>query len=242
MGRKILAVCFDFGDTLADEASEVKDETLTTLRAELIPGAGEVVKELYRRGYTLALIADGQPGTYANVLKQHGLQDLFTALAISELVGVEKPDKRMFVHALDQLGIEPADYPKVMMVGNRLDRDVRGANNLGIISVWLDWSPRNAKIPVDDAEKSQFTIKLPEELLGVIADRETLPLLLPFQDLVGVLTTLFSRASAIVVPLWKVEVGGHRTRHQVYGFEKCFQVGQVINVYFVSPEVHLIEN
>ena len=35
----ILAVCFDFGDTLIDEATEVKDDTLTTLRAELIPGA-----------------------------------------------------------------------------------------------------------------------------------------------------------------------------------------------------------
>jgi putative hydrolase of the HAD superfamily len=172
MDRKILAICFDFGDTLADEASEVKDETLTTLRAELIPGAGETVKELYRRGYALALVADGRPGTYANVLKQHGLHDLFTVFAISELVGVEKPDKRMFVHALDQLGIEPADYARVIMVGNRLDRDVRGANDLGMISVWLDWSPRNTKIPANDAEKPQYSIKLPEGLLGVIAEIE----------------------------------------------------------------------
>ena len=40
MSRHVLAICFDFGDTLVDEASEVKDETFTTLRAELIPGAG----------------------------------------------------------------------------------------------------------------------------------------------------------------------------------------------------------
>ena len=172
MPQKILAVCFDFGDTLADEASEVKDETLTTLRAELIPGAGEVVKDLHSRGYTLALIADGRPGTYTNVLKQHGIHNLFAVFAISELVGVEKPDKRMFVHALDKLGIEPADYAKVIMVGNRLDRDVRGANDLGMISVWLDWSPRNPKIPANDAEKPRFTIKLPEDLLDVIAEIE----------------------------------------------------------------------
>ena len=172
MTRKILAICFDFGDTLADEASEIKDETLTTLSAELIPGAGELVKELHRRGYTLALIADGRPGTYANVLKQHGIHDLFAVFAISELVGVEKPDKRMFVHALKQLGIEPADYAKTIMVGNRLDRDVRGANDVGMISVWLDWSPRNPKIPTNDAEKPQFTIKLPEDLFAVIAEIE----------------------------------------------------------------------
>ncbi|MCH7588151.1 MAG: HAD family hydrolase [Chloroflexi bacterium] len=172
MTQKILAICFDFGDTLADEASEVKDETQTTLRAELIPGAGELIHELHRRRYPLALVADGRPGTYANVLKQHAIHKLFTVFAISELVGVEKPDKRMFVHALDQLGIEPADYAKVIMVGNRLDRDVRGANDLGMISVWLDWSPRQSKIPANDAETPDFTIKLPEDLLGVIAEIE----------------------------------------------------------------------
>jgi hypothetical protein len=50
MNCHILAICFDFGDTLADEGTEVKDDTLTTLRAELIPGAGELVRELKRRG------------------------------------------------------------------------------------------------------------------------------------------------------------------------------------------------
>ncbi|MFQ5435290.1 MAG: HAD family hydrolase, partial [Anaerolineae bacterium] len=88
----ILAICFDFGDTLADEATEVKDETLTTLRAELIPGASEVVRTLKQRGYQLALVADGRSGTYRNVLTQHGLYNLFDAFAISEQVGVEKPD------------------------------------------------------------------------------------------------------------------------------------------------------
>ena len=47
----LAAICFDFGDTLADEATEIKDETMTTLRAELIPGAGDMVRELKRRGY-----------------------------------------------------------------------------------------------------------------------------------------------------------------------------------------------
>jgi putative hydrolase of the HAD superfamily len=63
MTRYLLAICFDFGDTLVDEASEVKDETLVTLRAELIPGAGQVMRELKRRGYQLALVADGRPAT-----------------------------------------------------------------------------------------------------------------------------------------------------------------------------------
>jgi putative hydrolase of the HAD superfamily len=163
-----LAICFDFGDTLVDEATEVKDETLTTLRAELIPGAGEVVRELKRRGYKLALVADGRPASYHNVLTQHGLYDLFDAFAISEQLGVEKPDPRMFVHALDQLGVAREDYGRTLMVGNYLERDIKGANQVGMISVWLDWAPRRPKAPAEPSEVPQHTIKLPLDLVPVI--------------------------------------------------------------------------
>ena len=172
MSSKILAVCFDFGDTLADEDTEVKDETQTTLQAELIPGAGELVSELKRRGYKLALVADGRPGTYRNVLTQHGIYELFDAFAISEEVEVEKPDRRMFVHALDQLGIAPEDYGRTIMVGNYLERDIKGANDVGMISVWLDWAPRRPKIPKDESEVPHFTIKMPIELLEVLESLE----------------------------------------------------------------------
>ncbi|MFV1858516.1 MAG: HAD family hydrolase, partial [Anaerolineales bacterium] len=161
MANRILAVCLDFGDTLADEASEVKDDTLTTLQAELIPGAGELLHELKSRGYKLALVADGRPGTYSNVLRQHSVHELFDVFAISEEVGVEKPDARMFLAALDALGIELEDYDRTVMVGNRLDRDVRGANELGMISVWIDWSGRHAATPQDESEVPDFAIHTP---------------------------------------------------------------------------------
>jgi HAD superfamily hydrolase (TIGR01549 family) len=172
MNHYLLAVCFDFGDTLADEATEVKDETLTTVHAELIPGAAEVVRELKSRGYKLALIADGRPGTYLNVLGQHGLYDLFDVCSISEDLGVEKPHPRMFTHALDQLGIRSTDYPRVVMVGNFLERDIKGANDVGMVSVWLDWAPRRPKEPVDESEVPDHTIREPAELLDLIDELE----------------------------------------------------------------------
>jgi HAD superfamily hydrolase (TIGR01549 family) len=162
------AICFDFGDTLADEATEEKDAMGVTQRAELIPGAAELVRELKRRGYPLALVADGYPGTYRNVLAQHALYDLFDVFAISEEVGVVKPDARMFRHALDLLGVPPEAYGRTVMVGNHLERDIKGANALGMISVWLDWAPRRSKIPADDSERPAFTIRTPLELLAVI--------------------------------------------------------------------------
>jgi putative hydrolase of the HAD superfamily len=165
---RIELVCFDFGDTLADEATERKDPSGITLEAELIPGAAEVVRELKARGYPLALVADGLRGTYVNVLGHYGLWDLFDVRAISEEVGIEKPDARMFKAALDPLRIPENQYDRVIMVGNNLSRDIRGANALGIVSIWLDWAPRRSKIPADVLEVPDYTIKLPLELLDVI--------------------------------------------------------------------------
>jgi len=165
---KLRAICFDFGDTLADEATEEKDAAGVTLRADLIPGAAELIRTLKRRGYPLALVADGFPGTYRNVLTQHAIYDCFDAFAISEEIGVCKPEARMFTYALDLLDVPPADYAHTMMVGNHLERDIKGANRLGMISVWIDWAPRRAKIPADDSEIPRFTIRTPHELLAVI--------------------------------------------------------------------------
>ena len=172
MAHKILAVCLDCGDTLVDEATEVKDEFEVSQKADLIPGADELVRELKKRGYPLALVADGPTGTFVNNLTPHGIYPLFDVYAISDQVGVSKPDALIFQHAMAQLGIEPADYGKVVMVGNHLGRDVKGANDLGIISVWLDWSPRRSKIPADATEVPRYTIKLPLELLKVIDEIE----------------------------------------------------------------------
>jgi putative hydrolase of the HAD superfamily len=106
------------------------------------------------------------------VLTQHGLYDLFDAFAISEELGVEKPDKRMFIHALDELGIAREAYGRTVMVGNYLERDIKGANQVGMISVWLDWAPRRPKVPADSTEVPQYTIKTPLGLLPIIEELE----------------------------------------------------------------------
>ncbi|MBN1993870.1 MAG: HAD hydrolase-like protein [Anaerolineae bacterium] len=172
MSPYILAVCLDCGDTLVDEATEIRDEHGVVVQAELIPGVAETVRELKRRGYPLALVADGPVGTFRNILTTCRLFHLFDALAISEEVGVDKPAARMFTHALDQLNLAPQDYGRVIMMGNNLARDIKGANQLGLISVWLDWAPRRSKVPADDTEMPRYTLKTPTELLPLIASLE----------------------------------------------------------------------
>ena len=168
MTHKILAICLDCGDTLIDEGTEKKTDGDVSLRADLIPGADKVMKRLKELNYPLALVADGPVATFTNNLEPYGLYDLFDVYAISELVGVIKPDRKIFDHALHQLDISEQDYEKVVMVGNNLSRDIKGANQLGIISVWLDWAPRRSKTPADNSEKPDYIIKTPLELLDVL--------------------------------------------------------------------------
>ncbi len=47
----------------------------------------------------MALVADGPERTFLNEVAQHNLAHLFDSCAISELVGCEKPDRRMFEYS-----------------------------------------------------------------------------------------------------------------------------------------------
>lgn len=163
-----VVVLLDCGDTLADEATEVKDADGVTLRATLIPGAARMVRRLRAAGHALALVADGSRGTFENILKPRRIWRLFDAYAISQEVGVSKPDPRMFEHALSALGVSAAEYPYVVMVGNNLARDVRGANALGLTSIWLNWSPRRSKVPQDELEVPDYTAVKPADVVRIV--------------------------------------------------------------------------
>lgn len=168
MNQGLVALFFDLGDTIMDEGTEVKDAELTTLHADLIPGLGGVLRWCKQRVGRLALVADTRPGTATNVLAQHGLADLFDYLAISEIVGVEKPDPRIFQVALDALAIAPADYGRVAMVGNNLERDIAGAKRLGLITIFLHWNERRRTTPVTADETPDYTVHDAAELVALV--------------------------------------------------------------------------
>lgn len=61
----------------------------------------------------------------------YGLHDLFNTCAISEAVGVSKPNGAIFYHVLQQLDVGLADCGHVIVVGNCLGRDVKGGQPTG---------------------------------------------------------------------------------------------------------------
>lgn len=166
--EKKLIVFLDSGDTIIDESTEVRDDEGIVLRAEVIPGADVMVKTLHDKGYTLALVADGDAQSFKNVFKQHGLYDYFTTMIYSETVKASKPSPRMFKAAVGALDLSEADLPRIVMIGNNLSRDMKGANALGITSIFQSWTTRYPHLPADESERPTYTVREPLELVELI--------------------------------------------------------------------------
>jgi putative hydrolase of the HAD superfamily len=151
------AILFDLGDVIMREETEEKVDGVTQ-RADLHPGMADLLRQLHDRQIPLGLVADTRDGTYRNVLGMHGLMAVFDAFAISDHLGMEKPDRRIFEHALRELGIAESDRGEVAMVGNNLARDIRGANALGLIGIWMVWNQRYPCACADDLETPEFQV------------------------------------------------------------------------------------
>ncbi|GAA4834565.1 HAD family hydrolase [Saccharopolyspora rosea] len=100
----------------------------SALYSDVLP----TLRELSGR-YTLAIVAN-QRGVVVDALRRDGVADHIDVWAVSEVVGAEKPDPRIFEHALREAGVEPKH---AVHVGNRLDTDVRGAHRVGLRTVWV---------------------------------------------------------------------------------------------------------
>jgi HAD superfamily hydrolase (TIGR01549 family) len=102
-----------------------------------------VIRELRRRGFTLAVVSNAD-GRVPAALAARGIADQFAAIVDSHLVGVEKPAARIFEIALEACRALPRE---AVYVGDIYEIDVVGARNAGIAPVLLD--PLNAYGHVD---------------------------------------------------------------------------------------------
>ncbi|UYO00552.1 MAG: HAD-IA family hydrolase [Devosia sp.] len=180
----LAAIFIDCGDTLVDERTEVKEPgSEIVLRGDLIPGAKDMMLALKAAGYPLVLVADGPRQTFENLLQQHGLWDVFDAHIISSDIGALKPDARMFDAALAALGLARDDAWRCVMIGNNLSRDIKGANALGIVSVFMAWSTLRTHVPADASEVPDFRIAAPARFPGLLDKIEALlPYRMPVQQ------------------------------------------------------------
>ena len=101
-------------------------------------------------------------------LHEDGLADFFDEVLISEHLGVEKPNAKIFQMALRKLGIEnPA---KVLVVGDSLSADIQGGMNAGLDTCWVNFlrAENNAGV------QPKYEIRTFEELYPIIMEPDEL--------------------------------------------------------------------
>jgi putative hydrolase of the HAD superfamily/5'-nucleotidase len=69
-------------------------------------------------------------------LERTGIKEHIDLLVMSEKVGVAKPHRDIFEHALAAMG--NPDRDQVLMVGDNLDSDIIGGINVGVHTCWLN--------------------------------------------------------------------------------------------------------
>ncbi len=174
MEKKQLIIFTDIGDTVIDEGTEIRSVPQgVVLKANCVPEAKETLLSMYEQGYTIVMVADGLVQSFRNTMTENGLDHVFTAWVVSEAVGAEKPDRRMFETAMRSLGLTDADKARIIMVGNNLSRDVLGANRFGITSIHLCWSPRYPAQAAGPEEEPTYRIYHPSELLPLVERLES---------------------------------------------------------------------
>jgi len=108
----------------------------------LFPGAVDLLRSLRERGTKLGIVTNGLSETHREKIALLQIGDYFDAIFLSDEVGMVKPDPLLFAHACRTLGGAPAHGA---MVGDRYDRDIRGAIEAGLYTIWLNI--RDEKLP-----------------------------------------------------------------------------------------------
>lgn len=98
-----------------------------------IRGMVDLAARLAGGGAKVAVLSNSE-GRLAELLAEVGVASHFAAIIDSGRIGIEKPDPRIFAHALAELGVA-ADHPAIH-IGDSWDADVVGARRAGWRAVW----------------------------------------------------------------------------------------------------------
>jgi len=145
---------------LEGDPSKLSDGYLARLaqKAYFLPHARAVVRALSRRA-DLCLVTNGISVVQRGRLALSGIESCFSAVLISEELGVAKPDTRFFQAACDALHLPPSD---LLCVGDTPAADVLGARAAGIDACW--YAPSGGSWP-ESAGQPDYVIRSLKELL-----------------------------------------------------------------------------
>ena len=106
------------------------------LGMKLMPHAREILEYLKPR-YRIYILSNGFAELQARKMQSAGIAHYFDGVVLSEDIGVNKPHRAIFDHALRVAGVT-AD--RALMVGDNYEVDIKGAHGAGIDQVFYDVS------------------------------------------------------------------------------------------------------
>jgi HAD superfamily hydrolase (TIGR01509 family) len=113
------------------------------------PDAAAALRRVKAAGLVTGVISNSN-GSVRSILEETGLARHLDFVIDSTLVGIEKPDPRIFRLALQQAGVEAHE---AVYVGDLYSVDVLGARRVGLEAILLDprgfWGPRDCPLARD---------------------------------------------------------------------------------------------
>jgi len=91
-----------------------------------------------------AIITNGSVRSQRGKIEHTGLDKMFEVIIISDEVGIQKPDPKIFELALNKLDVLPEN---ALFVGDRINKDILGCQSAGIRGIWFN--PNNFKNETD---------------------------------------------------------------------------------------------
>ena len=93
----------------------------------------KILHQLKELGVPMVLVSTFY-GNMHTVLHEFGFNGLFLKVIESAVVGIRKPDPRIFLLGVEALGLKPEE---VTVVGDSLDKDIIPAHEAGCQTIWL---------------------------------------------------------------------------------------------------------
>ena len=135
---------FNFFDLIytTEKIDEIADAYIQELPFDnhLFEGAVEILDYLILK-YKLHIITNGFEEVQHKKLKNSGIDHYFSTVTTSEEVGLKKPNPKVFLTALNKANSLPAQS---VMIGDSLEADILGANNIGMQTIFYNY--RNESI------------------------------------------------------------------------------------------------
>ena len=149
----------DIDNRLAQRMNEYYLDTLA-LQTQLVPYAIELLDYLTRRGYNLYILSNGFIEVQHKKLQSAGIEDYFERMVLSDEIGINKPDRRLFDYALEVTHSKAAD---TLMIGDNYDADILGAMQAGWGQIYFDRNHRGIT-----AQEPQHTVHSLKEVMDIL--------------------------------------------------------------------------